>query len=274
MTRSARRVALTNSSHREASARAQHGRNLTRDVVQRLSQEIRSGGYGPGARLPTEHALMTAMGVSRTVVREAVAALRADGLVTSRQGAGVFVADASRAPFRIDPAGLGSIEDVLEVMELRLAIEVEAAGLAAQRASPKAIDKIRRALRSIDRALSNGEGAVREDFDFHRAIAQASGNSRIAELLTMLGHHIIPRQNVRVAIAPMASQRLYLTRIQQEHARIFAAIREGSAADARRAMHAHLTLSLERYRHIADGKLASKYPGRQARSLTDVSGGS
>ena len=72
---------------------------------------------------------MARMGVSRTVVREAVAALRAEGLVITRQGAGAFVAaDAGRMPFRIDPDGLGSIGDVLEVMELRLAIEVEGGG--------------------------------------------------------------------------------------------------------------------------------------------------
>ena len=81
---------------------------------------------------------MRAMGVSRTVVREAVAALRAEGLVTTRQGSGAFVAtDASRVPFRIDPEGLSSIGDVLEVMELRLAIEIEAAALAAERITPE-----------------------------------------------------------------------------------------------------------------------------------------
>src|SRR5690349_24856549 len=99
-------------------------RNLTEEAVARLTEEIRKGRLAPGARLPTEQALMKAMGVSRTVVREAVAALRADGLVTTRQGAGAFVADASRLPFRIDPDGLSSIGDVLEVMELRLAGEV------------------------------------------------------------------------------------------------------------------------------------------------------
>src|SRR6516225_4671682 len=102
------------------------GRNLTSEVVTRISQEIRSGRLQPGTRLPTEQVLMTAMGVSRTVVREAIAALRADGLVTTRQGSGAFVAaDTSRVPFRIEPEGLHSIKDVLEVMELRLAVEVE-----------------------------------------------------------------------------------------------------------------------------------------------------
>ena len=89
--------------------------------MEQIAQEIRSGRLPPGAKLPTEHELMEALGVSRTVVREAVAALRAEGLVVSRQGAGVFVADESRAAFRISADGLSSIEEVLQVMELRLA---------------------------------------------------------------------------------------------------------------------------------------------------------
>ena len=120
----------------------------------RIAGEIRERRLAPGARLPTEQELMAAMGVSRTVVREAVAALRAEGLVTTRQGSGAFVAaDASRVPFRIDPDGLSSIGDVLEVMELRLAIEVEAAALAAERITPERLSPIARALRAIEAAI-------------------------------------------------------------------------------------------------------------------------
>jgi GntR family transcriptional repressor for pyruvate dehydrogenase complex len=235
-------------------SRPLRARNLTNEVVERIAGQIRKGRFAPGARLPTEQELMTAMGVSRTVVREAVAALRADGLVTTRQGSGAFVAgDSSRVPFRIDPEGLSSIGDVLEVMELRLAIEVEAAALAATRITPARLTPIRRALRSIEAVLAGGGGAVNEDFAFHRAIAQASGNTRIAELLELLGHHIIPRQSVRMSlVTPAAAQRLYLTRIQEEHGRIFQAIGDADPAEARRTMRAHLTRSLSRYRRLAD----------------------
>lgn len=237
-------------------------RNLTDEVVQRIGDEIRKGRFAPGARLPTEQKLMTALGVSRTVVREAVAALRADGLVTTRQGSGAFVADdAGRVPFRIDPDGLSSIEDVLEVMELRLAIEVEAAALAAARMTPARLGPIRRALRSIEAALARGGGAVKEDFAFHQAVARASGNTRIAELLDLLGHHIIPRQSVRMAqLSTATAQRLYLTRIQEEHGHIFQAICAADAAEARKAMRAHLTRSLARYR-----RLAERQPGESDR---------
>jgi GntR family transcriptional repressor for pyruvate dehydrogenase complex len=232
-------------------------RNLAGEVVKRIADAIRAGWLEPGARLPTEQELMSAMGVSRTVVREAVAALRADGLVTTRQGSGAFVAaDASRVPFRIDPEGLSSIDDVLEVMELRLAIEVEAAALAAEKITPVRLGPIRQALRAVEAALRKGGGAVSEDFAFHRAIAAASGNTRIAELLEFLGHHVIPRQSIRVSLTSPGEQRQYLMRIQEEHRRIVEAIGNGDAGEARKAMRSHLTRSLKRYRRLAERQLA------------------
>jgi GntR family transcriptional regulator, transcriptional repressor for pyruvate dehydrogenase complex len=232
-------------------------RNLTEEAVARLTEEIRKGRLPPGARLPTEQELMQAMGVSRTVVREAVAALRAEGLVTTRQGAGAFVAaDASRVPFRIDPDGLSSIGDVLEVMELRLAIEVEAAALAAGRITSERLAAVGRALRAIEAAIARGEGAINEDFAFHRAIADASGNPRFAELLEFLGRHVIPRQSVRVSVSTPQGQRQYLIGIQKEHGRIFAAIRGRQPAEARKAMRTHLTRSLQRYRRLAEGRFS------------------
>jgi GntR family transcriptional regulator, transcriptional repressor for pyruvate dehydrogenase complex len=270
MTRQVVSPAPRPASDTRALSRPLRARNLTDEVTERIKKEISSGRLTPGARLPTEQALMTAMGVSRTVVREAVAALRADGLVTTRQGSGAFVAgDSSRVPFRIDPEGLSSIGDVLEVMELRLAIEVEAAALAAARITPGRLAPIRRALRSIDIVLAKGGGAVREDFAFHQAIARASGNTRIAELLELLGHHVIPRQSIRLSlIAPAKAQRLYLTRIQEEHGRIFQAIGDADAAEARKAMRAHLTRSLARYR-----RLAERQPGTNSRAQSQTAHG-
>jgi DNA-binding FadR family transcriptional regulator len=199
---------------------------------------------------------MSAMGVSRTVVREAVAALRADGLITTRQGSGAYVAaDVSRVPFRIDPDGLSSIEDVLEVMELRLAIEVEAAARAALRITPRSLASIARVLGAIEAAVAKGEGAINEDFAFHLAIARASGNSRFAELLEFLGRHVIPRQSVRVAVSPPEEQRKYLARIQSEHRRIYEALRKGDPGEARKAMREHLTRSLKRYRGLAERQI-------------------
>lgn len=226
-------------------------RNRTAEVAERIAALISSGKLPPGSRLPAEWELMDAMGVSRTVVREAVAALRADGLVVTRQGSGAFVAhDATRIPFRIDPDCMSTIEDVLAVMELRLAVEVEVAALAAVRANAAAIKTIERSLAAIDRAIATGESAVAEDFAFHQSLARATGNKHLTSFLTFLGAHVIPRQSIRSAISG-SEQTAYLARIQAEHAEIAAAIRKGDATRARKAMRVHLENSLERYRRLA-----------------------
>jgi len=226
--------------------------NLVEQVMTRLGTDIRGGRLMPGARLPTEQELTTTMGVSRTVVREAVAALRADGLVVTRRGSGAYVAaNPTASPFRIAAPELDKIGDILDVMELRLAVEVEAAALAAERASRKQVAAIRTALRGIDRALRSGDGAVAEDFAFHRAIAEATGNRQFPRFLAFLGSHVIPRQNVRLSVDTPAERRAYLERIQHEHGRIVAGISDEDPAEARRAMREHLTRSLERYRNLA-----------------------
>jgi len=228
-------------------------RNLTEEIVDRIANEIRSGRLEPGAKLPTEQELMHAMRVSRTVVREAVAALRAEGLVTTRQGSGAFVAaDARRTAFRIDPDGLSSIGDVLNVMELRVAVEVESASLAAERAKSWQIAAIMKALAEVEAAIDRGESAVNEDFAFHRAIADATTNPQFALFLAFLGQHVIPRHSIRTTLATAAEQHSYLARIQKEHRRIAEAIRNRDGSEARRAMRAHLARSLERYRQLAE----------------------
>jgi GntR family transcriptional repressor for pyruvate dehydrogenase complex len=227
-------------------------RHRATEVSERIAAEITSGRLAPGDRLPAEHELMAAMGVSRSVVREAVAALRSEGLVVTRQGAGAYVAsDPTRVPFRIDPDRLSSIGDIVQIMELRLAVEVEASALAAQRATVTGLKTIERALAAIDRAINRNEPAVEQDTEFHRAIAAATANPMFDAFLAFLGHHIIPRQHVRAEIAPGPARKTYLEKIQREHRLIAEAIEQRDPSAARRAMHNHLTNGLERYRDLA-----------------------
>jgi DNA-binding FadR family transcriptional regulator len=222
------------------------------EVSERIATGIRSGRLAPGERLPPEHKLMAAMGVSRSVIREAVAALRSEGLVVTRQGAGAFVAsDPARVPFRIDPDRLSSMGDIVHIMELRLAIEVEASALAAERARAAAMKSIGRALKAIDRAIGEGEAAIAEDVAFHRAIAVATGNPMFDSFLVFLGHHLIPRQQVRAEITPGPARKAYLEKIQGEHRLIADAIGQRETSRARDAMRAHLANGLRRYRDLA-----------------------
>lgn len=228
-------------------------KNRTGEVVERLAAEIAGGRLKPGAQLPTEQELTAALGVSRTVVREAVAALRAEGLVETRQGVGAFVVrDVQRRPFRIDPDGLHSISEVVQVMELRTGIEVEAAGIAAERADTRARSRIAKALAAIDAAIGRGAAAIDEDFAFHQTIAQATGNPHFQNFLEFLGRFLIPRQSVRLeSLKSGGSQRAYLQRIQREHRAIAGAIAAGDMTGARRAMQRHLSGSRQRYQRLA-----------------------
>src|SRR5260221_12013751 len=134
-------------------------RSLTGELVARLTEDITSGKIAAGSQLPTEQALIAATGVSRTVVREAVAALRAEGLVVTRQGVGAFVPENAGRPLRIDFDQLSPLRAVLDVMELRTRIEIEAACLAAAHASNAKIRNIVQCLDALVAALNPGENA-------------------------------------------------------------------------------------------------------------------
>jgi GntR family transcriptional repressor for pyruvate dehydrogenase complex len=225
-------------------------RGLTGELVARLTAEIVSGKLVPGSQLPTEQEMIAATGVSRTVVREAVAALKADRLVITRQGVGAFVADHVRRPFRVDFDETSSLRDVLNVMELRTGAEIEAAGLAAERATPAQIKKIVDRYAAIQSAIERGDNAVDQDFAFHCEIADATGNPQFKRFLEYLGRFIIPRRTVWGRSAPPA-KRSQLDLFQQEHTQILDAIRDRAVTQARAAMQRHLLNSRGRYEKLA-----------------------
>jgi DNA-binding FadR family transcriptional regulator len=227
-------------------------RGLTAELVRRLAADITGGKLAPGSRLPTEQEMIAATGVSRTVVREAVAALRAEGLVVTRQGFGTVVADAAGRPFRLDLDDRRSLREVLDVAELRTGVEIEAAGLAAERGSAEALRKVADAFAAIERAIGRGEDAIEQDFAFHRSIAEATGNPQFARFLDFLGRYIIPRQTIRAGSGTADSRRAYLDRIQKEHRDIFLAVRAREVTKARAAMRRHLLNSRKRYRQLAE----------------------
>ncbi|GAB4177760.1 MAG: FadR/GntR family transcriptional regulator [Thalassobaculales bacterium] len=227
-------------------------RNLTKALIDRLTVDIVNGVLQPGERLPTEQQMVAALGVSRTVVREAVAALRAEGLVTTRQGVGAFVtAEAARRPFRLDPAALSSIGEVVNVLELRAGVECEASGLAASRASRSALAAIDRAMAAFSAKVAAGDSAAEEDRAFHLAIADASGNPQFRRFLEFLGRFMIPRQAVPSPEEDEAARRRYMAMIEAEHCAIRDAIGRRDAEAARAAMRQHLEKSRDRYRGLA-----------------------
>ena len=127
---------------------------LSARIVETLREDLMAGAIPPGQKLPTESQLTTQFGVSRTVVREAIAALAADGLVESRQGSGVFATRHLTSTLGAMASEMGRrVSSALNVLEVRLAIEVESAALAAQRHSPSQEAAIQEAFFEFERLL-------------------------------------------------------------------------------------------------------------------------
>jgi len=227
-------------------------RNLKDELVSRLTAEIKSGALEPNQKLPSEQEMIAAFGVSRTVVREALAALSAEGLIETRQGAGAFVSgDNSRRPFRIPAEGVKNISDVVRIIELRLGIEIEAAGLAAERRTDEDMALIDKTVGQFAKSIKQGQEAVEADFNFHQAIAKATHNQHFVAFLDYLGWQIIPRRNIYAKITDDSVRRKYLQRVHNEHKAIARAIAEAKPTAARGAMRRHLGKSLKRYVSIA-----------------------
>ncbi|MGF9564540.1 FadR/GntR family transcriptional regulator [Neorhizobium sp. JUb45] len=224
---------------------------LSDRIVTSLRQDFLSGQVEIGHKLPTETQLADNFDVSRTVVREAIATLVADGLVETRQGAGIFVLGHQRSstPLPIttkDPSN--NISHALNVLEVRIALEMESAALAATRRSASQEAQIQERFFEFEHLLKRGEPTGAADFAFHRAIAEATNNAFYVEVLDSLGSRTIPCD----VTSPYATEDVlsftYQAGLQREHLEILNAISAGDAAAARDAMRAHLAASQARYR--------------------------
>ena len=223
----------------------------TAQVADWFAREIRSGRLPSGEKLPTEQELIGQFKVSRTVIREAMASLRSEGLVISRQGSGVFVADHSASPtFRIMSDEVKSLLDVQNVLQLRLAVEVEAVGIAAEKRTGEDLAQMSQFLEKIDQSVAAGDSAIDADFAFHRAISTATGNPYFERFMHFLGPVVIPRQSVRPRSETPEQRRLYLEQVQLEHRGIYHAIERRDVESARLTLRRHLEASRERYRRL------------------------
>ncbi|MYM38958.1 FadR/GntR family transcriptional regulator [Duganella qianjiadongensis] len=227
-------------------------RNLAQGVVAAITGSIQAGTLKPGEKLPTESVIMELHGVSRTVVREAISHLQAAGLVQTRHGIGTFVLEPPAASLRISSDTIRTIADVLAILELRISLETEAAWLAATRRSEAQVAEMGAVLKRIQESQSR-PGSVESDVAFHLLIAQATGNRYFVDILSDLGHTIIPRARVDSAQLAHDDPNVYLERLNREHEDIYNAIARKDAEAARAAMRTHLSNSRERLRRAQEG---------------------
>jgi DNA-binding FadR family transcriptional regulator len=223
--------------------------HLAEHIVRSLSDEIASGRLRPGDRLPTEHFLSENFGVSRNVVREAIASLRAQGLIKSRQGIGAFVATVHQTSEPLQAVSVQLLEGdntIRNMFEVRAALESQAAALAASHMTPRRLRPIQDA---VDRMRYEGAptaDTVNADLDFHRAVAVASGNDYLVAMIRTVLEPMRPlfaanfsRQGPMFGNIPHAAR--------GEHEELVQAFVDRNAAVARELMGQHIVSAASRF---------------------------
>ncbi|NQW00281.1 MAG: FadR family transcriptional regulator [Rhodospirillales bacterium] len=211
---------------------------LSDQVYERILSKIVDGEFPENSKLPTEIELSKQLQVSRPVLRQALARLRQDEVISSRQGSGSYVMRRP-APQMLDFAPVGSIADIQRCFEFRAAVEGAAAALAAERRTEADLVNIENALKAMAVAIESGELGVEADEQFHAAIAEATANqffvSTRASMLTQIQFGMSLTRNLS-RIQTMER----MIRVQKEHDQIFVAIRDRKPEQAQHQMRTHI----------------------------------
>ena len=218
--------------------------NMPARIYSDILTRIIEGEYKEGERLPTEHMLAERFATSRPTVREALAQLRADGIIATRHGSGTTV---MRRP---DPdvrrfAPLETLSDIRRCYEYRVVVESGAASLAAQKAEDDDIAAIRREWDNLQTIIETSGIGAKDDFAFHMAVARASKNQFFITALSGIQEQMVFSMNLSRNLSLVKSierQRL----VQQEHLEVLEAIQARDAERASTAMRAHLERAVNR----------------------------
>ena len=228
-------------------------RNLTADLTADLRTRIVDGIIQPGGKLPSENTLISDFGVSRTVVRAALTRLQAEGLVETERGRGSF---ALTPPSEASPVAPGtrpvaSTEDRLHLLDFRLGVESEAAALAARNRTDRQLRAVTAALEEFTASTGHPAHAMKADFEFHRAVAAASGNPYYSDCLAALGQTMIAMPRTRLMTGVEHYARDHFDQVVHEHRSIADAIADGDGSAAAAAMRSHLANSRRRFQASA-----------------------
>ncbi len=206
---------------------------LYQDLARSLMEELASGRYPVGARLPAERELAAAYNVSRPTVREAIIALEVQGLVEVKVGSGAYV---RRLPGKEDLPGFNIT--AFELTEARLLFEGEAAALAATQASDEELNEIEALVEAIARENQQADGTEKSDREFHLAIARATRNTAIYNAIEHLWD--LRAASPEAALLHEKARSANIKPVVDEHTAVLTALRARDAKGARAAMRAHL----------------------------------
>lgn len=229
-----------------ASAAEQPGtgrrRTLSDELVEQLTDSIRQGFVRPGEKLPSEGELLEEYAVSRTVVREAMSRLRTAGLVETQRGRGSYVlAEPNATPFDVASNEVRTLDDATDLVEFRMAVEMEASALAARRRTKRDLAAIYAAYEDLRESAGRPDRTMQADLAFHLAIATAAHNHYFVELLRSFGTGLMVMPGVRLADSESDPATRHLELIIREHEAIYAAIARSDGDAARAAVRVHLS---------------------------------
>lgn len=217
------------------------------ELVSQLERAILAGEFAPGDQLPSEREISAKVGVSRSVVREALGRLASLGLVQSVHGSGTRVAAPSGRQVADGFGRLLRLGDVRldQLAEVRLPLEVAIASLAAAHRTEEHLARLRRTQNVLGNGRRSLEAHVKADMDFHGTLAEATGNPLFALLLA-------PIQELLIESRRRTLGRYGAARAHDHHARILEAVAAGDPEAAARAMRAHLEANLSHLAQVGE----------------------
>jgi len=216
---------------------------LTDEIAMVLRDRVLSGDFTAGDRLPSEQQLAESFQVSRPVIREAIARLKVERLVDTKQGLGAFVAAGSAIP-RFDAGKLDAKMRVPYVFELRWSIEPMIAAFAARRRTDAQLALIAEKLDILKASVRSGRGGSEADAAFHEAIAAAAGNPLFISLMEFV--HATLRESLRISHMTIRKLAGGPAKVHREHIALFDAIRDKDETAARQAAIDHLSRAAAR----------------------------
>lgn len=206
------------------------------NIVKQIKALIEEGKIAVGQKLPSERELSQQLSVSRISVREAIKSLAAMGLVEVRSGEGTFVKSITPKDLA-DPLTLAVLMErrtLRELLEVRLVLEVELAGLAAERATPEDLEVLEQCLLDMARDIEVNRNYLDSDTAFHNAMTEAAGNTLLHNMISTVGDLIVDSRR-KTTMVPGSGLRAL-----RGHQQIFDRIKARDAKGARRAMREHL----------------------------------
>jgi len=208
------------------------------DAVDQILNLIAEGRLKPGDRLPSERELVRQLEVSRTSVREALRALEAKGIIEVRPGSGSFIRGSGQEEAGPNwvPWLLAHRQEIMQLVELREALETRAAYLAATRASQEQIEAMKNAIDRMSEAIENGDPGltIQADKAFHESVAKACGNELIAYLLNAANEALADPRGAILSLPGRAAKSL------AEHRLIWQAIANRNPEQAEKAVLHHI----------------------------------